>query len=60
LHELTQSNQPDRFNDRRQVQQALQSITGEAQDMSGSQGNVTRSFIPRPTIQIRSRNATSI
>jgi HEAT repeat protein len=60
LHELTQSNQPDRFNDRRQVQQALQSITGEAQDMSGSQGNVTRSFIPRPTIRIRSRNATSI
>jgi HEAT repeat protein len=60
LRELTQSNQPDRFNERRQVQQALQSITGEAQDMSGSPGNVTRSFIPRPTIRIQSRNATSI
>lgn len=67
LRELAQSDQNDRFTARQTIQQALQKITGEAQEQSdGTQSNVTRSVVPPPVpspvpvLRIHSRNASSI
>ncbi len=57
---LKTSPDPDRFGNRRQIQQALKRITGETQDVvNGSPAGGNSSPLP-PTIRIQTRDATSI